>query len=438
MQTVGDDRASQVTSTTDASAMRCIRCLSALLLLWLALPGAAATPPAAAPPSTALADALRAVRAPIGIGNDGLHGAGARRLIEQARAATFIVVGEDHGHADVPRFVLALDRALGADAPPNLVAEIGPFAARRVAAAVAGDDVAAAARAHPGSTPFFEWRDDLALARHYVRRGGADALWGIDQEFVLSATPNLEALREAAPAAGRPAIDALLARARQADATLRAAGRPDAALLLSWTAADSAALRASLGEAPAADALRRLAALDESATIYRLQSSAPFESNRQRARLMKREFMARWNATPAPRRAMMRLGAFHAVRGLTPTGQFDLGNLASELAESTGGESLHVLVVAGGGTVNAKLPFLADEALREAPYPARERVAVLGVVPLLDAADADAWTVFDLAPLRANAAAREAGGPAFARLVHGFDLVVVVPNAQAARDVLPD
>lgn len=418
--------------------MPCIRRMPALLLLWLAMPVAAAAPPAATAPSSVLADALRAASGPIEWTDDGLRGAGARRLVERARAATFVVVGEDHGHADVPRFVLALDRALGADAPMNLVVETGPFAARRIAAAVAGDDVAAAARAHPGSTPFFEWRDDLAMARHYVRRAGADALWGIDQEFVLSATPNLEALRDAAPAAGRPAIEALLARSRAADVALRAEGRPDAALLLSWSAADTATVRAALGEPAPDDALRRLAALDESAAIYRLQSGAPFESNRRRARLMKREFMARWNAAPAPRRAMMRLGAYHAMRGLTPTGQFDLGNLASELAESAGGESLHVLVVAAGGTVNAKLPFLADESLREAPYPARERVAGLGVVPLLDAADAQAWTVFDLAPLRANAAAREAGGAAFARLVHAFDLVVVVPRAQAARDVLRD
>lgn len=404
-----------------------------LLALLAALPLHAAEPPQAGAP--ALAAALRAVRAPITIDADGVHGDGAPHLLERARAASFIVVGEDHGFADVPRFVLALDRALGDAAPRALVAEIGPWAAQRVAASVAGPDPAAAARAHPGSTPFFEWEDDLALAARYVRRGGASALWGVDQEFVLSATVNLEALRAAAPRAGWATIDALLARSRVADTTLREAGRPDAALLLGWREDDAASLRRALGARPDPDGLRRIDALAESAAIYRLQSSAPFESNRRRSLLMKREFMRRWDAAPAPRRAMLRVGAYHAMRGLTPTGQYDLGNLVSELAESAGGHSLHVLVVAAAGTVNAKLPFLADEALRAAPYDARGRLGGLGALPLLEQADPDAWVVFDLAPLRADAAAREAGGAGFARLVHAFDLVVVIPKASAARDV---
>jgi hypothetical protein len=408
------------------------------ILLAAVLAPAAVAAGHSGPGDDPLAAALQAVRTPILVDGEGLEGPGAEKLLALAREAQSIVVGEDHGFADVPRLVLALDRALGADAPRQLVVEIGPFAARRVVTAVEGADPAAAARAHPGSTPFFEWRDDLALARRYVRRAGPAALWGVDQEFVLSATPNLEALRDAAPAAGRPAIDALLARSRAADRTLRDEGRPDAAFLLRWSDADREAVRAALGPQPDPDAARRLAALDESAAIYRLQSSAPFESNHRRARLMKREFMLRWNASRAPRRAMLRLGAYHAMRGLTPTGQFDLGNLVSELAEADGGHSLHLLVLAAGGTVNAKLPFLADESLRATPYAARERLRGLGALPLLDQAHAGTATLFDLAPLRANAAARQAGGADFARLVHGFDVVVVLPRASAARDAIGD
>lgn len=404
-------------------------------LMVLALVAASTAATAAAPET--MAQALRAARTPLVVGPDGIRGEAAAALLERARAAQFILVGEDHGFADVPRFVLALDAALGGAAPRRLVVEVGPFGAQRLAEAVAGADPAALAKRHPGSTPFFEWQDDLALARRYVARGGVDALWGVDQEFILAATAHLEGLHALAPAGGRATLDGLLARSRDADRELVEAGRPDAALLLSWGAADTATLRAAFAPTPAADAERRIEALAESATIYQLNATDGHASNRRRALWMKREFIRHWRAAAAAdRRAMFRIGAFHAMRGLTPTGQFDLGNLASELAEAEGGASLHVLVIAAAGTVNRKLPFLADEGLRKATYDGRRELAVLGAVPFVDAAADGSWSLFDLAPLRRKAGLPESGGPLFARLVHGYDYVLVVPRATAARDVV--
>ena len=76
---------------------------------------------------------------------------------------------------------------------------------------------------------------------------------------------------------------------------------------------------------------------------------------------MKRNFMHYYQAAlkhqPQPR-ALFRLGAFHAGRGLSPTKLFDIGNLASELANSQGSHSLHILVIAAGGQVNRWFPFI--------------------------------------------------------------------------------
>jgi hypothetical protein len=408
---------------------------SARLTPWLAVALMAAIPLQAATPDP-VAAALQATRSTLVVEPDGLGGTAAAPLLARAGSATFILVGEDHGFADVPRFVLALDAALDEAAPRHLVMEVGPFGAQRLAQAVAGPDVAALAKRHPGSTPFFEWRDDLALARRYVARAGVDALWGIDQEFILAATAHLEALRALAPAAGRGPLDALIARARAADRSVIEGGNPGAALLLAWTAQDTQALRAAFAPAPPDEVRRRIDALAESAAIYQLNASDGYESNRRRARWMKARFMDHWRGTRGDdRRAMFRLGAFHATRGLSPTGQFDIGNLASELAESDGGASLHILVIAAGGTVNRKLPFLADEGLRRAPYDGRSELAVLGAEPFIDAAGDAGWSMFDLAPLRRQRAVLDAAGPRFARLVHGYDYVVLVPQAQAADDV---
>lgn len=391
-------------------------------------------------PVAALADALHAQRRTLALQDGALHGDGATMLIERSRQAQFVLVGEDHGFAEVPQFVQSLDRSLGEDSPENLVLEIGPYAANRLGAGILAGDIAASARAHPGSAPFVEWADDAAMAAAWFARGGERALWGIDQEFVLAAVPNLERLRRlASDDAARELVDSYLERARAAHQAMLDQQDPSGVLMLKLGDADFTALRAALRPTPGSESDALLTALADSAQIYRENESAPFESNRHRALLMKRQFMQHYRDAAAKRplpRAMFRMGAFHSGRGLSPTGQFDIGNLASELAESAGGRSFHVLVIAAGGSYNRKLPFLADPALRSVPYPAREELAVLGAEPLLDQAFSDRWTVFDMEPLRRERALREAGGAAFARLVYAYDAVVVIDHASAARALL--
>jgi hypothetical protein len=136
----------------------------------------------------------------------------------------------------------------------------------------------------------------------------------------------------------------------------------------------------------------------------------------------------------APPRALFRLGSHHAGRGLSAINQFDVGNLAAELAASNGSTSLHVLVLGAGGHVNRSLPVLADRALRSAPYAAREELEQIGAVPFIGGANAPGRVVCDLAPLRRTPAARAAGGALFERLVFAYDCVVLVPEAHAATD----
>ena len=182
----------------------------------------------------------------------------------------------------------------------------------------------------------------------------------------------------------------------------------------------------------AADILNELA---ESAEIYRGQSGSGYDSNAQRAALMKRHFM-RYYREAAQRdgrapRALFRIGAFHAGRGLSPINQFDVGNLASELAICNGSESLHILVIVRGGHVNKWLPFLKDTVARNSSYEARGELAQVGAVPLLEHSVAGAWSVFDMTPLR-HSEARKAGGKVFEHLVFAYDYVVVAPEGHPA------
>src|SRR5690349_21393202 len=58
-------------------------------------------------------DAVKARAMPLRIASSGLSGAGAEFLIAQATASQFVLIGEDHGFADTPRFAQGLQASLG-------------------------------------------------------------------------------------------------------------------------------------------------------------------------------------------------------------------------------------------------------------------------------------------------------------------------------------
>lgn len=386
-------------------------------------------------PAQLLSDTLAANRHPLSLKDGALQGVGADLLLQRARDAQFVLIGEDHGFADIPRFAMALNRALGAEAFPHLVIETGRYSTELLRQNDS-ETLAALVRAHPGVFPFFIWRDDVAMAKQWTAdRTIDDPLWGIDQEFILATQVHLQRLVDLAPNSRIRGVAAdYLARAKAADERMVAQHDPENMFLPTLMPADFARLRE--GATPEADAL--ISALEESAEIYRLQNTTPFVSNRMRAELMKREFMAHYHAAQRAGevlpRAMFRMGAFHMYRGLGPTRQFDIGNLASELAASNGQRSLHVLALAAEGTVNRKLPFLADEKLRAAAYDGASEMEVMGAKPLLDAALPGQWALIDLAPLREKRKARTAAGDTFEDLVFAYDLALIIPQGTAALD----
>lgn len=388
------------------------------------------------PAVPSLAAALTGARSSLAIQNGELVGPGSADLVRRARVAQFVLIGEDHGFAEVPEFVIALKRTLGADAPAYLVAEVGPLSAAKLTQASHDGAVNSVELHYPGAVPFFGWRDDLAMFEAWQKGSALPAVWGVDQEFILSTRMHLERLALIAPPAGRATAQLYLARAEEADRALLAEHNPSVVLLPQLSDSDFRSLRTAF-DAPSGDeAGEILAELAESANIYREQSQNGYDSNAQRAVLMKRHFMRYYHQAErrdgrAPR-ALFRLGAFHAGRGLSPINQFDIGNLATELAASNGSESLHILVLVRGGHVNKWLPFLADTNSRNSPYDAHGELKQIGAAPFLDHTVGDAWNVFDMTPLRHAAAARKAGGTLFERLVFAYDYVVVVPEGHPA------
>src|SRR5215207_5750029 len=140
--------------------MRFRLCCAALLLT--------GTPSAARGQDSALTRAYAGARLPITEVNGRLQGEGGARLIEAVRSAQYVLVGEEHGVAQVPRLVRALlevARPLGFS---RLVIEVSPVQAERLNA------LARTPAPRQGlNTLFSRWLDAMPF---YTLREEADLL----------------------------------------------------------------------------------------------------------------------------------------------------------------------------------------------------------------------------------------------------------------------
>lgn len=157
-------------------------------------------------------------------------------------------------------------------------------------------------------------------------------------------------------------------------------------------------------------------------------------SNHHRALLNKRQLMHYLHAATqrdgAMPRVMMKFGSSHMVRGRSFTNVFDLGTLASEIAEVHGSRSFGVLMLGGAGTTHAVVDPRAFTTV-EAPVEVDDWIK-----PFYDAADPQRWTVFDLRPIRARIPRLGALPDETRKVLYGFDAVVILSGSGPQHDLL--
>jgi len=182
-----------------------------------------------------------------------------------------------------------------------------------------------------------------------------------------------------------------------------------------------------------ADAQRLMRGLILSRQIYKDNLSAPSDSNRQRALLMKQTFMQDYNAAAkadgGQPKVLLKFGDWHLYEGFNPLQNNDIGNFVTELADGQGTKALHISILPVKGT---RLRFAGIGR----PY-TPESFKMLDdddykfMKPFVDAAGCEGWTVFDLRKLRGGSIS----DPSLQRLVLGYDLLVLIPEATAATQI---
>lgn len=361
--------------------------------------------------------------------HDALSGPGLDFLIREGRASDFFLLGESHLVREIPLLTERLTRELRPAGYELFAIETGPLTTEWMVERLEAGGVPAfkeVVATMPFTLPFYEQREEAELLASALDDGYR--VVGLDQEFVGSGRYWLARLAELAPseAARRMVAEWQEVEGRAIRYFMRTQ-KSDSALYQLRTAEEFAAL----GEAfEGSDEGRRIVdAMATSAHIYQLWRTANYENNRERVAYMKRnlvEELERWEdeartGAPAmgdtPPRVFMKFGSYHMGRGLSPANQYDLGNLAQELAVVRGGRSLHVQAVAVGRRGE-------DGSFDRWLEPDSEWG------PILEQMTEGPWTVFDLRPLRAwfHSPRNRRANPELAEMVFHYDVVVLAPE----------
>ncbi len=397
--------------------------VSLSLLLLVALCASPAAPFAAQSPT--LADYLARSASELTVREGSLGGPGAELLRREATRSQFIFLGEEHGIAEIPQFAAALWRTLPPLGYRHVALEQGPWVIAQADRYVRFGDAAAMQTYRASLVAHLQYDSDesiafLAALRPTARGAKSLVVWGLDQE--MRAAPLLRRLLALAPnVQTRQAVQATLKRAEAADKLGQSS-------LLGY-AHDIVTLRQAFSTRTTPEAKQLLDLMEMSNRIYENDRQASkeltgFEANRAREDMMKdiflRNYRAAQRAGELKPRVLLQLGAWHGMRGLSPTSISSLGNFVAEFARGENSQMFNLAVTCGKG---GRKSGNKEDAGKELPCGADEAE---WAQPLLKAARWQ-WTLFDLRTLRpaVHAGVIKAPEP-LASLVFQYDALLLI------------
>ncbi|RSK24091.1 hypothetical protein [Hymenobacter metallilatus] len=363
-----------------------------------------------------------------------LAGPGWDKLQQDIRQSTVVLLGEDHGTAQIPPFAQAVAAVLN---PRLYVAEIDRYQAQDVSRLAAQPGLPTAfSRRFPMALSFYSWVEEFELARSLQARG--TALLGIEQAGFASTGRLLALLADQTSSKSARAYVRRQAAAIQAhDRAVLVSGAYENITINHLRPALLDSLRRLMrSEPPAAQML--LQDLAASAAIFRTNAAGLPGGHQARINLMRRNLLRELQPYQLPQQALppmlFKFGAYHMGRGRSIWGDvYDVGNLMLNLAEVHDQKTLHIFIIGKQGTqVGGQHP---EDFSKNVTHYSNADAAM--VRPFMAATpNGTDWQVFDVRPLR-RALLREGmavGEQELQATILGFDYVVVIPETTASRN----
>ncbi len=361
----------------------------------------------------------------------GLAGSGWDKLQASITKSQFVLVGEDHGTAQIPQFVQAVARV---QQPAAFVAEIDQYQAEELTRLTAQAGFPTAYfKANPGSLSFYSWGEEFELARQL--RAQKAQLIGIEQVGVFTIGHFYAQLAGQVKSKAVKAYlqrHAALYQARDL-VTTRTGGEGYSMFVQRQLTVDSLVALVQ----PESSGVRQM--VQNYVASYRIYQGqiAGTSGHQERINLMKRNLLQSLKpyqtaaGQPLPK-LLFKFGASHMARVLSPwSGITDVGNLVQNLADIQDARSLHLLVMGKQGTHAGG--FNPDDSSKNAA--AYDLATEPFLKPFTDLTTGVAWQVFDLRPARRALLSDKLhlANQTLAGIILGYDYVVIIPQTTAGR-----
>jgi hypothetical protein len=361
-------------------------------------------------------------------------GPGWDKLQQDIQKSALVLVGEDHGMAQIPAFTQAVAQVLK---PKLYVAEIDKYQAQDLTRLTAQPGLPTAyLQQFPMSLSFYSWAEEFELAR--ALRAQNTKLLGIEQLGFAATARTLALMADQVKSKTTRTFLHQQATAIQAH---------DRAALI---AADYGKITINSMRPTLLDSLRKMTSteplavrqllqdLEASVNIFRTNASGKPGGHQTRINLMKRNLLAELQPYQQAGQVLppmlFKFGAYHLGRGRSIWGDiYDVGNLAVNLADAHDQKTLHIFVMGKQGqkvtgqnpvdfSKNASSYSMADEPMLK---------------PFMAATPAGtAWQVFDVRPLRRAMLYKNmpVADQELQATILGYDYVVIIPETTASRN----
>ena len=381
---------------------------------------------------------LKAKALTLQFNGDNIEGDGAKFLFDEAEKAHFFLIGEGHGMAETPKLTASLLREIGPKGYSNFLTEVGPITAELITKKIAKESSVEAFgkefKKHPWSIPFYAWKEEAEVLDVLKEQTGLghQNIWGVDQEFIIAARPLLNRLLEMATT--QEARKLVKDYYDKAITSFDKAVETKVPLVFFATArpADYDKLKKAFSGNEKAQ--RIINEMEETQEIYgKFNTGQGFQSNQQRADMMKRHFLEYYNASRVGgnTKVLGKLGANHMYKGYNSLGAMDIGNFIDNFAFSKSQQSFHLYAVGAKGTLNGYnlMSRSEDDKLTPVDNSDSENFA-----SFIEAGKGNEMTVFDLRPLRALLFNRKLKGlsESLKKLIYGYDAVLVISEVSAS------
>jgi hypothetical protein len=398
---------------------------------------------AAVPQQSDLQQRLLQGRSILKLENGRLAGSAVPLLQSAVAESQFVLIGEDHGIAQIAELTGAMCDLLKPQGFHTMAVETGSIAAAQLAQWLHDPThhsrIAEFKKQYPEAIAFYAVEEEDKALSHCARvQGGNFNLWGLDQELFGSSGLILARILETHPSR-ESEIQLRHLMHEEKEAATKALQTGDVSNVFMFTAPDTELqqLRGLLHKQGNKTGLQLLDTLMLSREIYgKHLKGRHYESNRQRSVLLKENFRKHYEdstrAEGRPPKVLLKFGGAHLYKGFNLFHNNDLGNYLAELADGQGLRSLHILVLGMHGT---ELSFKRFGDHQPVPVDLEGSDEFHFLKPLLHNTAADGWTVFDLRNLRRGFDRLGVTDTQLEHLVFGYDLLILIPEVTASSDI---